>query len=30
MRKLMIMLLGVLAYRALSKQGARDHRKAMG
>lgn len=30
MRKLMIMILGVLAYRALAKQGPRDYRKAMG
>ena len=30
MRKLMIMILGVLAYRALAKNSPRDGRKAMG
>ena len=30
MRKLMSMILGVFAYRALAKNGPRDHRKAMG
>ena len=30
MRRLMIMLLGVLAYRTLAKQNRLDHHKAMG